>query len=952
MEEMMQHLGSIPGRAVVSLLSLLSSLSCGAVGESPIVHERTDPGRRWETKTPADVGLDAAKLDAIALALGGRGCLVRHGYVVRTWGDQAQRGDWMSSSKPLLGTLLFFAIQEGKVPSVDVKVKSYGWDLGDKDEAMTFHHLANMISGYARPEPPGTAWAYNDYAINLYRLTLFDRVFHQEPADVVNAPERLGPLQFEDGLSFNDKTRLIASPRDFARLCWFWRNKGRWQGKSLLPAEFFDNYCRPQVPKDLPHTEEASTDDYLKIGTYGGGSDHFTKSGPGIYGYNFWFNATGRDHPDRLTWPDAPRDAFMTIGAGGNSAAILPSLDMLIVAAKADWGNPKPGDETSAMNQVMKLAVEAASGRPQRQAIATKGAYTITGERRKWHTVTLDFHGPELSETATGPNPFLDYRLHVRFLGPGGRLVDVPGFFAADGKGNGQGSIWRAHFTPEEAGEWSFQASFRRGEGIAVSLEAQAGEPTGFDGCRGSFHVAERDDNALGFLKWGRLEYAGNHYLKFRDGPYWIKGGTDSPEDLLAYEGFANTRSGSQFKVKTYAEHVRDWQPGDPDWDNGKGKGFIGAINYLAAQRVNLIYFLPMNIGGDGQNVWPFAGSIDPAGDEANDNVHYDLRKLAQWEIVFAHAQRKGIVLHFVFNEAERKNKLELGAELTTERKLFYREMVARFGHHNAILWNLCEEYNIGGLDLGADNVKTFARYLQELDPYRHPITVHHAGDAVKAWAPFLGDGRFSITSLQIGNRDIEPVVETFRKLSREAGRPLPIAIDEFTVTTHDQPWLPADDISALRREKLWPAYLSGGQVEFILGDLLDTQDFRKYEDLWRYTWHARRFLEENLPFWEMEPADELLQDESVFQGKTSSHDGQVFAKSGDCYALYFPTAEETGTLDLMGAPGRFVKQWYNPRTGQFAGPRETVAGGAQVRIGPPPEDPQEDWAMLLKREQ
>ena len=87
-------------------------------------------------------------------------------------------------------------------------------------------------------------------------------------------------------------------------------------------------------------------------------------------------------------------------------------------------------------------------------------------------------------------------------------------------------------------------------------------------------------------------------------------------------------------------------------------------------------------------------------------------------------------------------------------------------------------------------------------------------------------------------------MVETFWRLSREAGRPMVIAIDEFTVTTHDKPWLPEDDIDALRIEKLWPAYLSGGQVEFILGDLLETENFRKYEDLWCYTWYARKFLE------------------------------------------------------------------------------------------------------------
>ena len=919
---------------VTSCLSIVIVL-CTA---GPSVAARTFPEEAWQIKRPEQVGLDRQKIDEIANLLGGRGCIVRSGYVVKSWADQSQKGGWMSSSKPLISTLLFFALQEGKLDSVHTPIKRFGWELSEKDQTMTFHHLANMISGYARPDKPSAAWAYNDYAINLYRLTLFDRLFGAEPDKVANDPERLGALQFEDGLSFSKKAHVVASVRDFARLCWFWLNKGKWKQRQLLSEKFFDDYCRPHVPKNLPHTKKAGTDDYLGIGSYGGGSDHFTEYGPGIYGYNFWFNGTGREHPDELTWPDAPTDAFMTVGAGGNSAAIIPSLDMVIVAAKARWGNPEPGDTRSVMNRVMKLAVEAAGG-----------SYEITGELKKWHTVVIDFQGPDSSEMSTDPNPFLDYRLQVLFTDPAGKTHNVPGFYAGDGQGGGSGNIWRARFSPDEAGRWSFRTSFRKGPEIAVSLDPNTGQSTAFDGCGGTFVVKGRDEDAPGILKLGRLEYVGGYYLKFHDGPYWLKGGTDSPEDFLSYEGFDNTRSGSQFRVKTYADHIQHWQPGDPDWGQGKGKGIIGAINYLAAENVNLIYFLPMNIGGDGKNVWPFAGTINPDGHPSNDNVHYDISKLDQWEIVFDHAQRKGIVLHFVFNEAERNNKTELGTDLTTERKLFYREIIARFGHHNAILWNLCEEYNLN-LNLGPENVKAFARYVRDVDPYDHPVTVHHSSDPVVMWKPFLGNELFSATSIQIGRRDIEPVVESFRKLTAEAGRPIPIAIDEFTVTTHDKPWLPDDDIAALRIEKLWPAYLSGGQVEFIVGDLLETENFAKYEDLWRYIWYARKFLEENVPFREMEPADDLLAGESVYRGKTSTHDGQVFAKAGQYYVLYYPSARPTGTLDLTDARGEFEKRWYNPRTGRFVGGATPVKGGGTIEIGPPPEDHEKDWALLVKR--
>jgi hypothetical protein len=574
----------------------------------------------------------------------------------------------------------------------------------------------------------------------------------------------------------------------------------------------------------------------------------------------------------------------------------------------------------------------------------------VEGPLCKWHPVTIQFRGPHANELDNSPNPFTDYRLNVEFIDSDGRSLTVPGFFDGDGRGGDSGNIWAVRFTPDKTGQWKYTASFRKGSNISVSLQRGAGEAAGFDGVGGTLTITESSSDGPEFYRFGRLEYTGGHYLKFRDGPYWIKGGADSPEDFLAYSGFDNTRSGSRFGVKKYAEHIRDWKPGDPDWGDGRGRGIIGALSYLAEQHVNLIYFLPMNIGGDGQNVWPFAGEINPEGDPANDNTHYDISKLRQWEFVFSHAQTRGIVLHFVFNEAEKNNKLELGGrELTDERKLFYREMVARFGHHNAVIWNLCEEYNIG-LDLGPQSIREFAAYLARIDPYGHPVTVHHAKDPVQSWKPFLGDELFSITSIQIGRRDIEPVVETFRRLTLEAGRPLPVAVDEFTVTTGEKQWIPVDDSAALRKEKLWPAYLSGGQVEFIVAELLETEDFRKYESLWRYIRYARRFMDQYLPFWEMEPADELLEGESVYSGKTSSHDGQVFAKEGECYAIYLPVANKTGELDLSRAAGRFVKRWYNPRAGRFEGRRQSLKGGGKVKIGPAPDAPDEDWVVLVSR--
>jgi CubicO group peptidase (beta-lactamase class C family) len=309
--------------------------------------------------------MSAEKLERLANNLGGRGCVVKDGYIVQSWGNQSEKSDWMSSAKPVFSTLLFFAIEEGRVKDVHQRIVEFGWPLRPKDRPIEFYHLANMISGYKRPEGPGEAWAYNDYAIQLYQKTIFERVFKANPEKVLAATNRLGPMQFEDKISFRkDKPRVIASVRDFARLGWFWLNKGKWNDRQLLPKAYFDQYMKPHVPREHPLTTEGDGEDYLGIGTYGGGSAHFTDYGSGIYGFNWWFNGTGRLHPKALTWPDAPADTIMSIGAGGNNAVIIPSLNLVLASARGNWGRLQAGDPNSKFNEHIKLLVAAVTDRP------------------------------------------------------------------------------------------------------------------------------------------------------------------------------------------------------------------------------------------------------------------------------------------------------------------------------------------------------------------------------------------------------------------------------------------------------------------------------------------------------------------------------------------------------------------------------------------------------------
>lgn len=603
--------------------------------------------------------------------------------------------------------------------------------------------------------------------------------------------------------------------------------------------------------------------------------------------------------------------------------------------------------------------------------VETSQAAEVSGALKVWQPVMISFSGPAKNESDSSPNPFLDYRLQVTFSGPGGEIYNIPGYFDGDGNGGGSGDVWRVKFTPDTAGDWNYSASFRQGTAIAISLDQNAGTATSFDGESGNFNVAGRDPSALGFLGRGRLAYVGESYFQtLGDGQYWIKGGADEPENFLAYAGFDGTSANPDAPqiFHSYASHIADWQAGDPDWGGGKGKGIIGALNYLALKNVNSIYFLLMNIGGDGRDVWPYAGAINRAGSVSNDNSHFDISKLNQWNIVFEHANKKGINLHVVLNEAEINNKKELDdAALGIERKLYYREMAARFGYLNGLVWNLCEEYDHDEFPLSASMIKSWAGYLKSVDGHSHPVGVHNA--ATNGWNPFFGDSRLDFVSYQYyqdppyevnaGNSHYGDRTEELISAGAQAGKIIPVGMDEFWLAkraddeSHDDytpvfpnNWPFASGNKFLRKNIIWPVYFSGGQLEYITEDYLATDDFSLYAKLWDYTWFARKFMLENIPFWEMSPADSLLAGEAGGY----QEDGQVLAKAGEVYAAYLPDASLTGTLDLRAASGSFQKSWYNPRTGQFAGGTTTISGGSNIPLGQPPGEANEDWVVLIKK--
>ncbi|AXT61408.1 DUF5060 domain-containing protein [Aquimarina sp. AD10] len=577
---------------------------------------------------------------------------------------------------------------------------------------------------------------------------------------------------------------------------------------------------------------------------------------------------------------------------------------------------------------------------------------------KQWHTVTLPFKGPETSEKATD-NPFLNYRLTVEFKHAETKRT-IRGFYAADGNAANtsadSGNIWKVRFTPDVIGEWTYSAILHYGDSIGLDTNLTNGTKVDISNANGSFIVSNSDKSGVDFRANGMLEVS-KGYFKFRDSKkYWIKGGANSPENLLAYVDFDDTyrlkasekdgEASTTSEIHTYPNHLKDWKPGDPTWKDKKGKSLIGALNYLASKGMNAVYFLTLNILGDGKDVWPYTDS------ETFDR--FDVSKLAQWEIVFEHMQSKGIMLHVVLQETENETMLD-GGDTGPLRQLYYHELIARYGHHLGLIWNLGEENGLAPWTPIAQNDKQrkdMAKFLKETDPYRHPVLLHtHSEDPHRSVIldSILGFKYLDGLSLQQSEREHAPeVLETWRNKAKAAKQDWLITMDEIGLW-HTAALPDNQDINhnTLRTYALWGTLLSGGSgVEWYFGakhphNDLTSEDWRQRDRLWELTNYATTFFQRYLPYWEMEPEHTLV----------NSKEAYCLRKEGEIYAVYLASSG-TYTIDLKDVEGTFSIQWFDPLEGGELqnGSVEKIHGGGIRTIGIPKSKNQQDWVCLIKK--
>ncbi|MBW6500220.1 MAG: hypothetical protein K0B05_02405 [Bacteroidales bacterium] len=360
---------------------------------------------------------------------------------------------------------------------------------------------------------------------------------------------------------------------------------------------------------------------------------------------------------------------------------------------------------------------------------------------------------------------------------------------------------------------------------------------------------------------------------------------------------------------------------------------------------MNSFYFLTMNILGDGEDVWPYT--------DRNERYRFDCSKLDQWKIVFEHADRLGIMKHFVLQETENECLLDCGY-LDVQRKLYLRELVARFAHHLGITWNLGEEHHPTEWSPYGQtyrDTKLMADYLRETDPYNNFIVIHtHAApqQRLKDMTEYLGFRNVEGPSVQCGNiNEVHGDALYWLNESAKANHKWVVCSDEI-----GQHWKGAmpDEFDpghdTIRHKVLWGNLMAGGAgVEWYFGynyphSDLSCEDWRSRDILWDQTRFALDFFHKHLPFTEMRNANEIIGDNNSY----------CLAKEGEVYSIYLP--EGRGTVIRL-PQGKYTVEWYNPRTAGdlVKGSLTNVNGGGFRPTGNPPASDGKDWVCLIKRE-
>ena len=341
-----------------------------AQAQAPAGQPYYPPAGQWARKTPAEVGMDAARLDAaIAFAkaretnmprdfstqekifgslLGPipnsraatNGVIIRNGYLVAEFGDTSAADPTYSVAKSMLATVTGIAVRDGLIKDLDApvgaQVKDGGYDSPHNAKVTWRHHLqqhsewegemwgkkhdfvgtAAFGDGERKPrtlQDPGTYYEYNDVRINRFSLSLLRTfkktvpdVFRDEVMKVIGASSSWRWIPYNNSYTEVDGKKMASVS-----------GGTRWGGGVWINSHDMARFGYLWLRNGRWGSKQILPPDYIK--------QALTPSlhGPD-YGFLWWLNTKGGAKT-------LPTNSFQAQGAGSNTIFVSPDHDLVVV---------------------------------------------------------------------------------------------------------------------------------------------------------------------------------------------------------------------------------------------------------------------------------------------------------------------------------------------------------------------------------------------------------------------------------------------------------------------------------------------------------------------------------------------------------------------------------------------------------------------------------------------
>lgn len=264
------------------------------------------------------------------------GIILRHGYLIKEWGEPERVDMTFSVTKSFLSTVAGLAWEQGLIRDVHDRVKEYVHDGGfdsPHNAKITWDHFLRQTNEWdgtlwdkhysagnpedeLRPvQEPGTYYEYNDVRVNRFALSLLHlwkrplpEVLKEQVMDRIDASNTWQWHGYRNSWVIIEGKRMQSvsggghwgggmwiSARDQARFGYLSLRRGKWKDQQIISEKWMD---MATTPTSLRPT----------------------------YGFMNWFLNTNRQ-----LIPSAPATSYYHGGAGANRIWVSPEHDLVVV---------------------------------------------------------------------------------------------------------------------------------------------------------------------------------------------------------------------------------------------------------------------------------------------------------------------------------------------------------------------------------------------------------------------------------------------------------------------------------------------------------------------------------------------------------------------------------------------------------------------------------------------